>query len=64
MKESPAPVPGAVATHKINRLAAPAAIAACVALFYWAPMTLGARHASPARRTAPRSAAMAPPPAL
>ena len=47
MKESPAPVPGAVATHKINRLAAPAAIAACVTLFYWAPMTLGARHASP-----------------
>jgi hypothetical protein len=39
MKEPAAPVPGAVASHRMNRLAAPAAIAACVIVFYWVPMT-------------------------
>ena len=39
MKVSAAPVPGAVAAHRMNRLAAPAAIAACVLVFYWVPMT-------------------------
>ena len=39
MKEPAAPVPEAVASHRMNRLAAPAAIAACVIAFYWVPMT-------------------------
>jgi hypothetical protein len=38
MKEPAAPVPGAVASHRMNRLAAPAAIAACVLVFYSVPM--------------------------
>jgi len=39
MKESAAPVPGAPASPKTNRLAAPAVIAVCVTFFYWVPMT-------------------------
>ena len=39
MMEPPAPVPGAAGSRMIHRLAAPAAIAACVVLFYWMPMT-------------------------
>ena len=39
MKEPAAPVPGAVASQWMNRLAAPAAITACVIVFYWVPMT-------------------------
>ena len=37
--ERAAPVPGAAASARIQRLAAPAAIAACVMVFYWVPMT-------------------------
>jgi len=37
--ESSAPAPGAAASPRIHRLAAPAAIAACVMIFYWVPMT-------------------------
>jgi hypothetical protein len=39
MKEPAAPAPGAAASHRKNPLAAPAAIAACVIVFYWVPMT-------------------------
>jgi hypothetical protein len=39
MVERAAPVPGAAASRWIHRLAAPAAIAACVMVFYWVPMT-------------------------
>jgi hypothetical protein len=39
MMESAAPAPGAAAPRRIYRLAAPAAIAACVMAFYWVPMT-------------------------
>ena len=39
MKEPAGPVPGAAASQWMNRLAAPAAIAACVIVFYWVPMT-------------------------
>ena len=39
MVERAAPVPGATASPRIHRLAAPAAIAACVMVFYWVPMT-------------------------
>ncbi|MGA2721406.1 MAG: YfhO family protein [Bryobacteraceae bacterium] len=36
---SAAPVPGAAASRGIHRLAVPAAIAACVMVFYWVSMT-------------------------
>jgi len=39
MVEGAAPVPEAAASRWIHRLAAPAAIAACVMVFYWAPLT-------------------------
>jgi len=39
MKEPAGPVPGAAASQWMNRLAAHAAIAACVIVFYWVPMT-------------------------
>jgi len=39
MVELAAPAPGAAASRGMHRLAAPAAIAACVVVFYWVPMT-------------------------
>ena len=41
MKESAAPVPapGTAVSRGLHRLAAPAALAACVLVFYWLPMT-------------------------
>src|ERR1017187_5929393 len=39
MVEPAAPAPGAAATRGMHRLAAHAAIAACVMVFYWVPMT-------------------------
>jgi hypothetical protein len=39
MLESAGPVPGVAAPRTVHRLAAPVAIAACVMVFYWVPMT-------------------------